>query len=135
MKSYVYTTRVRYAETDQMGVVYYGNYLAFLESARTGLLREEGFPYSEMEKKGYLLPVTECKIQYKGAAHYDEEIFVHTAIAYVKNASVKFEYTVKNADGKDIAVAYTIHPFVSPEWKIVAIPNDIREALLSYVAS
>ena len=133
MKTHVYKTRVRYAETDQMGVVYYGNYLAYLESARTGLLREEGYPYSELEKQGLLLPVTECKIQYKGAAHYDEEVKVTTTLAYVKNASIKFNYKVYNAEDKEIATAYTIHPFVSREWKIITIPDEVKAALLAYV--
>jgi acyl-CoA thioester hydrolase len=135
MKIYVYQTRVRYAETDQMGVVYYGNYLTYLESARTGLLREEGYPYSALEKQGLLLPVTECKIQYKGAARYDEEISVVTTLASVKNASIKFNYKVQNAEGKEIATAYTIHPFVNPEWKIISIPDPIKAALLLYLES
>ncbi len=133
MKIHIYETRVRYAETDQMGVVYYGNYLAYLESARTGLLREEGYPYSELEKQGLLLPVTECKIQYKGAARYDEEVKVATTLAYVKNASIKFNYKVYNAEEKEIAEAYTIHPFLNAEWKIVTIPDDVKAALLPYV--
>jgi acyl-CoA thioester hydrolase len=135
MKTYVYRTRVRYGETDQMGVVYYGNYLLYLESARTGLLREEGFPYSEMEKKNLLLPVTECKIQYKGAARYDEQVSVETTLAYVRNASVKICYKVKNEEGREIAEAYTIHPFVNREWKIISIPDDIKEALSCYVST
>ncbi len=133
MKVYVYKTRVRYAETDQMGVVYYGNYLTYLESARTGLLREEGYPYSDLEQKGLLLPVTECKIQYKGSARYDEEVSVETTLAYVKNASVKFNYRVLNKDNKEIASAYTIHPFVNREWKIVTIPDEIKKLLNQYV--
>jgi acyl-CoA thioester hydrolase len=133
MKIHVYKTRVRYAETDQMGVVYYGNYLAYLESARTGLLREEGFAYSDLEKQGILLPVTECKIQYKGAARYDEEVSVAATLAYVKNASIKFNYKVYNAEEKQIAEAYTIHPFVNREWKIITIPDDVKAALTLYL--
>lgn len=133
MKIHVYKTRVRYAETDQMGVVYYGNYLAYLESARTGLLREEGFAYCDLEKQGILLPVTECKINYKGAARYDEEVSVAVTLGYVKNASVKFNYQVYNAEEKHIAEAHTIHPFVNREWKIITIPDEVKAALSLYL--
>lgn len=135
MKSYVYKTRVRYAETDQMGVVYYGNYLIYLEAARTGLLREAGYPYGTLEKQGLLLPVIECKIKYKGSARYDEEISVETAMGSVKNAGIKFSYKVKNEEGKEIAAAYTVHPFVDREWKIIPIPDDIKTALSRYLES
>ena len=82
-----------------MGVVYYANYLAYLESGRTGLLRDEGIPYSDMEARGLLLPVTECHCRYQGAARYDEEITVETTLAYVKKASIKINYRVKNQAG------------------------------------
>jgi acyl-CoA thioester hydrolase len=116
-----------------MGVVYYANYLVYMEAARTTLLREDGVPYAEMEKAGYLLPVTECHVKYLGAAHYDEEISVETTLAYIKNASVKFLYTIRNESGKEILNGYTVHPIVSPEWKIIPVPEEIRELLLPYV--
>jgi acyl-CoA thioester hydrolase len=118
-----------------MGVAYYGNYLLYLESARTGLLREAGFAYGDMEKSGLYLPVTECKIQYKGWARFDEEIQVATVLSYMKNASIKISYKVESEDGREIALAYTIHPFVNQEWKIVTIPDEIKEALSQFVSS
>jgi acyl-CoA thioester hydrolase len=134
MKKHIYKTRVRYAEVDQMGVVYYANYLAYLESGRTGLLRDEGFPYSEMEARGLLLPVMECHCKYKGAARYDEEISVETTLGYVKNASIKITYRIKNSEGEVIVTGYTVHPFVDRDWKIVSIPDEIKAVLAPYVA-
>jgi acyl-CoA thioester hydrolase len=133
MKTNTYKTRVRYAEVDQMGVVYYANYLAYLESGRTGLLREAGMPYGDIERMGVSLPVTECQCKYRGAARFDEEIAVETTIAYIKNASIKFSYAVKNQSGDIIVTGYTIHPFVDASWKIVAVPEDVRNGLTAYL--
>ena len=135
MKTHIYKTRVRYAETDQMGVVYYGNYLIYLESARTGLLREEGYSYADMEKAGLFLPVIECKINYKGSAHYDEEITVETTIGFIRNASIEFRYVIRNPSGKAIIFAHTVHPLVDKDWKIKSIPDDIRALLAPFVES
>ena len=133
MRKHVYKTRVRYAEVDQMGVVYYANYLAYLESARTALLREGGYSYARMEKEGLYLPVTECLCKYKGAARYDEEITVETSMGYVRNASIKINYTVRGEAGEVILTGHTIHPFVDKEWKIVGIPKDIKKILSSFI--
>ncbi len=133
MKKHIYKTRVRYAEVDQMGVVYYGNYLPYLESARTELLRDGGFSYARMESEGIFLPVTECLCRYKGSARYDEEISVESTLGYVKNASIKINYVVKNEAGKVILTGHTIHPFINREWKIVTIPPEIRDILSIFV--
>ncbi len=133
MKTFLYKTRVRYAEVDQMGVVYYANYLAYMESGRTGLLREEGIPYGDMEARGLLLPVTECNCKYHGAARYDEEITVETTLAFVKNASIRLNYKIRNHSGEVIVTAYTVHPFVNNDWKIITIPKDIKAILETYL--
>ena len=133
MKKHIYQTRVRYAEVDQMGVVYYANYLAYLESARTGLLRESGFPYGKMEEKGFLLPVTECHVKYKGSARFDEVITVEATLGYLKNASIKFIYTVRNEAGETILTGFTIHALINSEWKIISIPGELKASLSEYV--
>jgi acyl-CoA thioester hydrolase len=133
MKTYTYKTRVRYAEVDQMGVVYYANYLAYLESGRTGLMREMGISYGEIERRGFFLPVVECRCKYRGVARFDEEIAVETTLDFIKNASIKFDYTVKNHCGDTIVTGYTVHPFVNTDWKIVAIPDDVKSKLTAYV--
>ena len=133
MKKHIYKTRVRYAEVDQMGVVYYANYLAYLESARTALLREGGYSYARMESEGIYLPVSECHCRYRGAARYDEVISVETTMDYVKKASIKINYEVRNDAGDLILTGYTIHPFVDKSFKIISIPKDIRDVLSSFV--
>ena len=86
-----------------------------------------------MEARGLLLPVTECHCRYLGAARYDEEIIVETTLAYIKNASIKINYKILNSLGNVIVAAYTIHPFVDREWKIVTIPDEIKQVLAAYV--
>lgn len=93
-------TRVRYAETDQMGVVYHANYLVWCEIGRTELMRELGFAYSEVERSGISLAVAEAAIRYGQPARYDDEIRVVTTIAGVQSRTVTFAYEIfRDADG------------------------------------
>lgn len=133
MKKHIYETRVRYAEVDQMGVVYYANYLLYMESGRTGLLRDEGYPYARIEEEGILMPITETKLKYKSAAKYDEIIIVQTTIGFIKNASIKINYKIKKHDNTVIANGYTIHPFVDKEFKIIGVPDKLRTILEQYL--
>ena len=116
-----------------MGVVYYANYLAYLESGRTGLLREAAMSYGEIERRGFFLPVVECQCKYRGVARFDEEIVVETTLAFIKHASIKFNYDIKNHSGDTIVTGYTVHPFVNTDWKIVPIPDDIKSKLTAYL--
>jgi acyl-CoA thioester hydrolase len=86
--------RVRYAETDQMGVVHHRNYLVYLEESRTSLMRERGCSYAEMERKGWALPVRRVEIRYRAPAYYEEELSVRTRIGRIGNASITFESEV-----------------------------------------
>jgi acyl-CoA thioester hydrolase len=86
--------RVRYAETDQMGVVHHRNYLVYLEESRTSLMRERGCSYAEMERKGWALPVRRVAIRYRAPAYYEEELSVRTRIGRIGNASITFESEV-----------------------------------------
>src|SRR5437588_11140761 len=86
--------RVRYAETDQMGVVYYANYLVWFEVGRTDLLRGAGWSYREMETEGYMLPVLESNCVYRQPARYDDEIDVQTTGMLMSPVRVKFVYDV-----------------------------------------
>jgi len=91
--------RVRYAETDQMGYVYYGNYAAFYEVARTEMLRSTGISYKELEEMGVMLPVTDLSCKYYRPARYDDLI---TVVVYIREKPVvriRFEYEVFNAEG------------------------------------
>lgn len=93
------TIRTRYAETDQMGYVYYGNYASFYEVARTEMLRSTGITYRELEEMGVMLPVTDLTCKYMQPARYDDLITVKTYIRERPNVRIKFEYEVFNEEG------------------------------------
>lgn len=123
------TIRVRYAETDMMGHAYYANYLVWFEQARTALFRSRGLPYSEVESKGFKLPVVEVWARYKGEAKYDDELTVRIWVSEVKRSSVKVEYEVVNGtSGKVITEGYTWHVCVNHEFKVSSFPEFMRKA-------
>jgi acyl-CoA thioester hydrolase len=107
------TLRVRYAETDKMGVVYYANYLIWFEVGRCELLRAAGSSYRELEATGIGLPVVEAHCEYKSPARYDDELQVKTWGALLSPARVEFRYEVSRpADGVVNAVGRTVHAAV-----------------------
>ncbi len=108
--------RVRYAETDQMNVVYYSNYFVYFESGRTELLRSIGLPYTEFEKMGYILPVIEAYAKYYKSAAYDDLINVITILKELPAARIKLDYEIRdNKTNELIAEGYTVHSFVKSE--------------------
>jgi len=123
---------VRYAETDQMGIVYYANYLVWFEAARTDFLKSIGIPYRELEKSGIFLPVAEAFCKYLSPAYYEDEITVETYLSKIGNASIEISYKVKRED-KVIATGYTKHACTNKEGKIQRIPENIKEKLKKYL--
>jgi len=122
--------RVRYGETDQMGVVYYGNYAQYLEQGRTEWLRELGFSYKWMEAHDIHLPVTELHIQYKLPARYDDLIQVTTTLRNIPTAKIEFDYEIFNEEGELLVTASTTLVFVdSLTQKIRRAPNYLLEKL------
>jgi acyl-CoA thioester hydrolase len=111
--SHTTTLRVRYADTDQMGIVYYAKYLEYFEVARTEMLRALGLPYAELERDGYLLPVATASIKYLKSASYDDEITVTAEVEPKDSPRVEISYAVKNAAGELIATGETTLVFVS----------------------
>jgi acyl-CoA thioester hydrolase len=108
--------RVRYAETDQMGVVYHANYLVWCEIGRTELMRELGFAYADVEKAGIRLAVAEVAVRYGRAAVYDDDIRVVTRVAAAQSRTITFAYQVfRDADGTLLASATT---------RLIAIDKD-----------
>lgn len=116
--------RVRYADTDKMGIVYNGNYLTFFEVGRTELMRNAGLPYIEFEKAGYMLPLVEAHVNYKQAAYYDDILEVNAKIDLTElRATLRFDYNI-NVANRQIASGWTIHTFVKmPELKPVRPPK------------
>lgn len=108
--------RVRYADTDQMKIVYYAKFFEYFEQGRSDILRKVGIPYSELEKMGYFLPVAESYAKYIKPARYDEEIVVKTIIKDLPLVRMRIEYVVYNRETKETLVeGYTVHSFVSAE--------------------
>ncbi len=107
--------RVRYAETDQMGYCYYGNYATYFEVGRVEALRKAGMSYRQMEENGIMLPVSEFQVKYLGPAKYDDELTITTKITEINGPRIYFEYIVINEAGKVISTATTTLVFVSRE--------------------
>ena len=104
--------RVRYAETDQLGVVWHGDYWRYFEDARTEALRACGWSYREMEKDGIMLPLVEAHIEYFKPATYDDLLTVKAFIREPPTARLRFDYEVLNEAGVKLASGYTVLGFV-----------------------
>jgi acyl-CoA thioester hydrolase len=120
--------RVRYADTDQMGVVYYANYLVWFEVARTEWLRESGWTYRDIEQQGLALPVVEAHCEYRRPARYDDEIEVSTVAAAVSPARIRFDYEVRRAgEAAPLASGHTVHAAVDAGGRPQRLPARVRE--------
>jgi len=118
--------RVRYAETDQMGVVYYANYLVWMEVARVELCKACGFNYRDMERDdGVLLAVAEANCRYKFPARFDDQVTVRSGIEEANTRMVTFQYEM-SAEGKVLATGFTRHIYVSREMQRVRLPDKYR---------
>lgn len=125
--------RVRYAETDQMGIAYYANHFIWFEIGRAELLRALGISYASLEERGLFTPVVEAYCKYKTPAKYDELIEVDTSIVMVKGARMRFDYQIRHHDsGQTIAEGYTVMAFVDRRGRPIAIERvypDVYERL------
>lgn len=117
MYSHETNIRVRYAETDQMGYVYYGVYAQYFEIGRVELLRSLGFSYKELEKKGILLPVVHFSMDYFKPAFYDEELLIKTSIETLPSVKINFRYSSYNRKGDLLNTANTTLVFLNKETK------------------
>lgn len=125
-----HTIRVRYAETDPMKYVYYGNYATYFEVARVELFRELGMPYDEIEKQGIWLPVSEFSIKYLKPALYDENLEIHTFIKKIPGVRIDFEYEIYNESKQKITEAKTTLFFLdSKKNKVIKCPEFLMTLL------
>tara|TARA_B100000787_G_scaffold90219_1_gene66674 strand:+ start:1590 stop:1991 length:402 start_codon:yes stop_codon:yes gene_type:complete len=122
--------RVRYAETDQMGVVYHGNYAQFFEIGRTEWLRSLGLTYKKMEENGILLPVISLKFDFIKSALYDDVLTVDTFIEKKPTAKIEFNYEIKNQDEDLICKGNSILAFINKKTKK---PVRCPESLMKYL--
>lgn len=124
--------RVRYAETDRMGVVYYANYLVWCEVGRVEFLRALGRSYAVLEGEGVGLAVAEAKVRYLAPARFDDLVCVETTLTGVRSRAVTFDYVISHAEsGVRLATAHTALVSIDPEGRLTAIPAEFRAALES----
>ena len=123
--------RVRYAESDQMGVVYHANYLIWCEMGRTELIRQlTGTSYADLERAGVALAVSEASIRYHGAARYDDVVRVRTTLAEARSRSVTFDYLITNATtGARLASARTVLVSLDATGRPTVMPDELRRQL------
>jgi len=133
MISTTHTLRVRYAETDPMKYVYYGNYAAYLEVARVELFRQIGISYDEIENRGIWLPVSEYKIKYLKPGKYDELLTIKTSVKEKPGVRIVFDYEIYNEAGEKITTASTILFFLDAKRnKIVSCPEWLMDFMKKY---
>lgn len=123
--------RVRYAETDAMGVVYHANYLPWFEIARIALLEKAGLSYKELEEQGYLLPVLEAHMKYAQPARFDDRIVVTATMTEAPRVRLRIDYTV-TLDGKTLTTGHTLHAFMDRSARAIKPPAHVMAKLGIY---
>lgn len=121
--------RVRYAETDQMGVVYHANYLVWCELGRTDFIRALGGSYAELERAGTALAVVEANLRFMRPARYDDLIRVTTTVSEVRSRVVRFDYEIRNEERVLLASGYTTLVAMSRDARSSTIPVELRDSL------
>ena len=143
MKKHRTSLRVIYGDTDAMGLTYHSNYFRWFETGRNEMFRDLGLPYSEIEKKGYFLPVSECYCKFCTPVKYDDVIIIETWVDSKKKGGMKFEYTIYRKTephtgpaetedaGKETLCArgFTIHAFLNDKGKVIRPPGFITELM------
>jgi len=130
MKEHQYTTRVRYAETDQMGVVYHGNYAVYFEIGRVEWLRSIGISYRWLEENGIMLPVVSLTINYKKPAKYDDLLTIKTIFKSQTSVKIEFEYEIYNQNSELLTTGYSMLVFMNTKTNRPTIPPDyLREKI------
>tara|TARA_B100000161_G_scaffold171225_1_gene122701 strand:+ start:192 stop:596 length:405 start_codon:yes stop_codon:yes gene_type:complete len=116
MKNFSIEIKVRYCETDQMGLVHHGSYINYFEEARIAWISNLGFSYSEMEKSGIILPVSKLNVSYLRPAYFDDDLFVSVEIAELPTSRLIFNYTIKKEE-EVIVTGTTVLAFLNKETK------------------
>lgn len=124
--------RVRYGETDQMGVVHHANYALYLEMGRTEWLRKKGISYREMEQGGVMLPVVSMALNYKKSALYDDVLKVKTQLKKTPSVRIEFDYEITNEAGEILVAATTVLAFINMKTKRpIKCPDYIFEKIMN----
>lgn len=131
------TRRVIYGDTDAAAIVYHANFLRYFEIGRTELMREWVCTYSDIEKQGIILPITECYTRFKAPAFYDDLIIIETYIAKLTELTCRFNYKIfREEEGQEklLAKGYTVHAAVNKSGKLTKLPTDITNKISKFVA-
>lgn len=120
--------RVRYQETDQMSVVYYGNYFTWFEIGRTDYIRQAGFPYRRLEQQGILIPVVEVQCRYIAPARYDDELIIETTLEELASSKIVFSYVVRRKEDQALlATGMSKHLFTDHQMKRMNLKRRLPE--------
>jgi acyl-CoA thioester hydrolase len=126
--------RVIYGDTDQMGIVYYANYLRWFEQGRSEFLRQIGLPYSAIEMAGFHFPVAEVACRYNHSARYDDVVEIETTLTELGRASLSFQYRIsRESDRCVLATGSTRHACIDRDGQLTRIPNNLQETLVKAV--
>jgi acyl-CoA thioester hydrolase len=139
MNYFDYEYRVRYGDTDKLGISYYANYFVWFEAARTEYFRALGLPYTECEKKGYFLPVVETGAHYHASCTYDDLLIVRTSVSKLHRTSMRFEYQVfkKNESRSGVtppllATGFSVHVFVDRQMRPTRVPSEVEKIVTPF---
>jgi acyl-CoA thioester hydrolase len=132
MRTHVETIAVRYAETDRMGVAHHSSYLLWFEIGRTGLLREAGHAYRDLETNGILLPVIEYGARFMKSADYDDELKIETSVREIKSRVITFDYRARR-NGEVITDGFTRHVCMGHDRKSRRFPDDLVAAISPFL--
>ena len=134
MKDYEFSVRVRYAETDQMGVVYHGNYAQYFEMGRVEWLRNLGISYKWMEENGVMLPVVSLQMNYKKPARYDDLLRVKTILKSQTSVKIEFDYEIYNEQNDLLTTGYSMLVFVDMKTgRPMVPPSYVTEKISQFV--
>ena len=125
------SVRVRYAETDKMGVVYHANYFVWFEVGRTDWLRQAGWSYRELEAAGVSLPVIEAHCEYRQPARYDDELEIRSRATCLSPVRVRFDYQIVLPSQTLAVTGHTVHCAVDPSGRPCRLPERVRAMLLA----
>jgi acyl-CoA thioester hydrolase len=127
--------RIRYKDTDRMGVVYYGNYLTFFEVARAEFMRDLGLPYSQMESEGFSLAVIEAVAKYHANVGYDSVVTVETLLSAPGKVRIRFDYRVLDEEGKLLVDGHTMHACIDENMKPTRIPPHLKKVVQENIST
>jgi acyl-CoA thioester hydrolase len=129
--------RVRYKETDQMGIAHHSNYIVWFEIGRTDLCRATGFPYTEIEARGFVLVVSEVACRYRTPFRYDDEVLIRTSVGEIASRAMRFAYELYDGTGSELrATGFSSHLWLDRKtWKPVRADAEVVKAFAPWVAT